>query len=326
MAIIKDLLLIGVGIAILIYSSDTLIKWAVSIAQKLGISPLMIGLTIVAFGTSAPELAINLISAFASHTELALSNVLGSNIANTLLILGLTALIYPINVKKGLVRKEIPFNFVITIILALLILDKRAWYPSNIITRLDAGVLLSLFSIYFMYLIYQFLKEWNHSSSKPTNTYSLPISLILIVLGVIGLTIGGKMIVNWASHLAQLLSIPSEVIWATIIAIGTSLPELAVAITAALKKQADIAIGNIIGSNIFNILWILGVTWVVYPLPAYNMIEIDLAIALLGALLIFAFSFWFGRFKITRIEWAVLLIIYLWYIGFLVAKSLGYFS
>jgi len=314
------LLLIVAGLVILVKSSDVLVYGATQIAYKLKMSPLLVGLTIVAFGTSAPELAINLISAFYWRTELALSNVLGSNIANTLLILWATALIYPITIQKGLVQKEIPFNFIITVILALLTLDTLAWCPQNVISRLDAGVLLSIFAIYFMYLLYQVLKKHKSDEVPPQAKLSVLQALGLIALGVIWLTLGWRMIVKGASQLALNLWIPPEVIGATIIAIGTSLPELAVSITAALKKQADIALGNVVGSNIFNILWILGLTWLVYPLPAYPLVEVDLAIAAAGSLLLLAFAFWIVKYKITRLEWATLLLLYVAYLVFLTMK------
>ena len=314
-----------IWIPLLIFSADVLVKGASSLAKKLGISALMIGLTVVAFGTSAPELAINAIAAFRGHTELALSNVLGSNIANILLILGLAAIIYPVTIQSDLVRKEIPFNFIITLILAFLILDKLAGYDKNIITWLDAGVLLSIFSIYFMYLLYQFLKQknWNHQQEQThIVSYSPLISLAMVGWWAIGLTFGGEMIVQGATSLAYLLKIPSEVIGATILAIGTSLPELAVSVLAALKKHSDIAVGNAIGSNIFNILWILGITWLINPLPGYPLIEIDLAIAGFAALGLLAFAFWFEKYKITRGEGIFMVALYIAYLGFLTFKTL----
>ncbi len=322
--LIRAIAKLAIWIPLLIFSADILVKWASSLAKKLGISALMIWLTIVAFGTSAPELAINIIAAFKGHTELALSNVLGSNIANILLILWVAAIIYPIKIQSDLVRKEIPFNFIITLILAFLILDKLAGYDQNIVTWLDAWVLLSIFWIYFMYLLYQFIKQKNSNHLQQTQiaSYSPLISLVMILWWAIWLALGGEMIVQGATSLAYLLKIPSEVIGATVLAIGTSLPELAVSILAALKKHSDIAVGNAIGSNIFNILWILGLTWLINPLPWYPLISIDLTIAGLASLLLLAFAFWFEKYKITRGEGIFMIALYIAYLGFLTFKTL----
>lgn len=308
-----DYILLIIGFIFLIKWSDLLVDWASSIAKKFGISSLVIGLTIVAFWSSAPELVINLISGFQWKTDLAVSNILWSNISNILLILWITALICPIALPKSTVKKEIPYLIFVAAILILLI------YDGNINT-FDASILSILFA-WFLYYTFSIAKSWT-SKNQDEEEIELMWNIkatIYIVLGFIGLIGGWKLIVDSAVSIASNFGLPEAFIWVTIVAIGTSLPELAVSVIAALKKQTDMAVGAVVGSNIFNTLWILGATWLITTLPAYEWIHIDLWVNLIASLLIFVFAFTFKKHLLERKEGIILIIAYLSYIGYLIS-------
>lgn len=259
------IILFIIGFFTLIKGADLLVEGASSFGRKLGMSQLMIGLTIVAFGTSAPELFVNVLSAMQGTTELALGNILGSNIANILLILGCSALIYPISVSKSIHFKEIPFALLAAVMVAALAIDTLGG-SHNLLSFNDGIVLFGFFSVYLYYIITQ-----ARSSSKETTDSSDPsmnsVKVVAwIIIGLTGLILGGKWIVDGATVLAGYFGMSEQSIGLTIVAIGTSLPELATSIVAAIKKKSDLIIGNVIGSNIFNTFWILGITSIVSPI------------------------------------------------------------
>jgi len=306
-----DYLILVFWFIFLIKWSDLLVEWASSVAKKFGISALVIWLTIVAFGSSAPELVINMISAFWDNTALAVSNIVWSNISNILLILGVTAIISPIAFPQSTIKKEIPFLIFVALFLMWILYD---W----VISRLDASMLSALF-IWFLIYTFKISKNLEDTQSEE-NIESLPNwkSTIFILLWFVGLIGWGKMIVDSAISIATQFWLPEAFIGVTIVAIGTSLPELAVWVVAALKKQTDIAVWSVVGSNIFNTLWILWATGFVSPLPAYTGINIDLWVNIIASLLIFLFAFTFAKNMLERKEWVILVLAYFLYIWYLI--------
>lgn len=262
---ILTIILFIIGFIILIKGADLLVDGSSTFGRRIGMSEIVIGLTIVAFGTSAPELFVNILSAVQGSTDIALGNVLGSNIANILLILGIGALVSPIMVKRVTVLKEIPFALLTAVILGAVAIDQ--WMsPGNNLSFNDGIILLGFFAVYMYSLIGPAKKDDvtpETSSEKPVSAMK---AITWIMIGLTGLIVGGKWIVDGAIAIAQLFSLSERIIGLTIIAIGTSLPELATTVVAARKGKGDLIIGNVIGSNIFNTLWILGLTSVLHPI------------------------------------------------------------
>ena len=254
--LIQFLILI-VGFILLIKGADIFVDGASSTAENFHVSKMLIGLTIVAFGTSAPELAVSLKALSIGSTDMVLGNVIGSNITNSLLILGVATLIREITVKQNTVKKELPIHMLITFLLVVLFLDKEINNISpNTISRSDAFAILLFFSVFLYYII----SISRNKITEETNTqkYSLPKSLLFVVLGLAGIIIGSNFVVDSATNIAKSLGVSERIISLTIIAFGTSLPELVTSIISSLKKEQDILVGNIIGSNIFNICIVLG--------------------------------------------------------------------
>lgn len=306
------------GMALIIFSANWLVEGASSIAKRWGISDLVIGLTIVAFGTSAPELTVNVFSALEGSTDIAIGNVLGSNIANIFLILGVAALIYPLSIQKNTTWKEIPLSLLAAVVLGFLandqLIDKSPL--GSQVSRIDGLVLLSFFLIF---LVYTFEIARNQSKNQSeTDEAIVPMrlwkSILMVIAGFTGLYFGGKYLVEGAINIAKDLGMSERLIGLTIIAIGTSLPELATSVVAAFRKKADIAIGNIVGSNIFNIFFILGTTATIMPLPFNPAANIDLVITILASLLLFLTTFTLGRKSVDRLEGGLFVLIYIGYI------------
>jgi len=322
---IPSLIAIAVGLIILIAGAEGLVRGASSLAAKLRISALVIGLTVVSFGTSAPELTVNLLSAANGSSDLAIGNVVGSNIVNILLILGITAMIVPLTVKSTTVWKEIPLAMLGVVL--LLVMGNDQFFdgvPFNSITRTDGIVLVALMGI-FMYYIFGMAKS--DRANKDMNQddikqYSVPASVGLTVAGLIGLVIGGRLLVNGAIDIARLAGLSEALIGLTIVAIGTSLPELATSVVAALKKQADIAIGNVVGSNIFNVFFVLGTTSVILPLPFNSNINFDVGVAIGATGLLFLFMFIGGKKRhLVRLEGIMFIGLYVGYLVYLVIRG-----
>ncbi|NVP18043.1 calcium/sodium antiporter [Candidatus Gracilibacteria bacterium] len=311
-----------IGFIILIKGADLLVSGASSIALKFKIAPIVVGLTIVAFGTSTPELAVNMFSAIEGKTDLAIGNILGSNIANILLILGISAIIFPLKAQKNTVFKEIPFALLGVIVLLLMandmIIDGGV---SNIVSRIDGLVFLGFF---FVFLFYTFgiSKNDENEIDEDIKEIALWKSIIFIVIGLVGLTLGGKWIVDGAVVIAKGFGLSEAVIGLTVVAVGTSLPELATSVVAALKKQTDIAIGNVVGSNIFNIFWILGLTATINPLPFNGSSNIDIFMTIFATLLLFIIMFIGKKYTIEKWQGIVMVTIYFSYIGYLVLSNI----
>ncbi|AHM62914.1 putative transmembrane K+ dependent Na+/Ca+ exchanger-related protein [Flammeovirgaceae bacterium 311] len=310
------------GMALIIFSANWLVDGASGIAKKFGISDLVIGLTIVAFGTSAPELTVNVFSALQGSTDIAIGNVLGSNIANIFLILGVAALIYPLSIQRNTTWKEIPLSLLAAVVLGVLANDQlidRSTTGSEV-SRIDGIVLLCFFLIFMVYTfeIARSQKEAIDESIKPVPLWK---GLLLIAIGLLGLYFGGKYLVEGAIVIAREFGMSERLIGLTIIAIGTSLPELATSVVAAFKKKADIAIGNVVGSNIFNIFFILGVTSVLKPLPFVPAANFDIIATILASLLLFLTTFTLGRKSVDRIEGGFFVLIYIGYIIYSLAMG-----
>ncbi len=309
------------GFVLLIKGADLLVDGASSLAKRYRISDLVIGLTIVAFGTSSPELILNLIASWQGAADLAIGNVIGSNISNILLITGIAAVIYPIKVQKNTINKEVPFSLLAIILLAVLAND-FIFEPGEIshLGRID-GILLILFFGIFMYYSFGLAKRRDH---EDVDFEILPFSKSLgyILIGIVGLTIGGHWIIQAATTLAHQFGLSDAFIGLTLLAIGTSLPELATAIVAAVKKKTDLAIGNIVGSNIFNIFLILGISSVIKPLMFNPALNTDIVICILTTAVLFYFALTGKKTRhIDRWEGGIMLFGYVLYLGFLIWRG-----
>lgn len=316
------ILLLLIGLTILIVGGESLVRGAASMARKLGVTPLVVGLTVVAFGTSAPELIVNIFSALKGTTDIAIGNVIGSNIANILLILGITAIIYPLTVQKGTTWKEIPLAVLAALLVLLMGNDVFLDHTGiNVLSRTD-GLALMAFFIIFLYYTFGISKvEESNANDGSINTYSWPISAGLTMAGIIGLFWGGKLLVDNAIVLARLAGMSEALIGLTIVAIGTSLPELVTSIVAAYRKQTDIAIGNIVGSNIFNVFWILGLTSTIFPLPFRGAINIDVLVNIGATLLLFFFMFVHTKHKLNRWQGIIFVLLYFGYLGYVIQRG-----
>ena len=315
-------ILLVIGFILLIKGADLLVDGASSVGRRLNISDLVIGLTIVAFGTSSPELFVNIFASIKGNTDIAIGNVLGSNIANIFLILGVSAVIFPLAVGKGTVWKEIPLSLLAAVLLGVMAND-RLIDKSEIsaLTRIDGLVFLAFFIIFLYYTFGIAKRIEGIDSHVPQKQYSLLKSLLLIIAGFVGLGVGGNWIVDSAVQIASRLGVSQSLIGLTIVAVGTSLPELATSAVAAYRKNAEIAVGNIVGSNIFNIFFVLGISAIIKPLPFNPDSNIDIGVVILASLLLFLWMFTGKKRSLDRWEGIVFLILYSCYIAFLVYKK-----
>ncbi len=313
---ILSIIMLIVGFFLLIKGADIFVDGSSNMAAHFKISKMIIGLTIVAFGTSAPELAISIKSLLAGSGDIVLGNVIGSNIINILLILGVSSLFHTLNVKNNTVKKELPIVMLFTVLLSVLMIDNV--FDSNMVstfTRSDGVILLLFFSIYIYYLISMMRNRVNDDID--TNNISVAQSSIFIVLGLIGIVFGSNLVVDSATKIAHSIGISERLISLTIIAFGTSLPELVTSIMATVKGEYDIAIGNVVGSNIFNIGIVLGLPIAIFGgigHIAFNYL--DLIIMLLASILLFVFSF--NDRKLTKIEGVVMLLIFTVYYTYII--------
>jgi len=320
------------GFVLLIKGANWLVEGASSIARRLRISDLVIGLTVVSFGTSAPELVVNIIASFQGSSDIAIGNIVGSNISNTLLILGITAIVAPLVVQRSTVLKQIPFCLLASLTLFIMANDRIIdSYTTSELSRSDGLAFLAFFII-FMYYTFGIRKVHDENHEEHTEA-SKPVwlALSLLSIGCCMLAGGGKLAVDGAVSIALQLGLSEAFIGLTIVAVGTSLPELAASTVAAYKGKADIAVGNIVGSNIFNIFWILGLSSFIKPLPFQPALNVDLAVVIFSVFLLFILVhngvphrrilMWWKQsrdYTIRRWEGAILLsgyIVYLVYIG-----------
>lgn len=311
--------LLLVGFVILIKGADFLVNGASSAAKKYGISNLAIGLTVVAFGTSMPELIVSLLSALDGKNDASFGNVIGSNNFNLMFILGIAGLIYPLVVQRNTVKYEVPLSILAAGILFVLVNDSLLWSSdTNILSRLDSFILLIFFGA-FLYYIYLTMKNTNDmGEGEEIKIYSMPLSVGMVLLGLAMLIGGGKLVVDSAIEIAQHYGLSEKLIGLTILAAGTSLPELATSCVAAYRKNTDIAIGNVVGSNIFNIFFILGITGAISPIPYNTAMNIDIYILIVSTLVLMVFMFTLNTRKLDRWEAFLLLMGYIAYTIFLI--------
>ncbi len=307
---IFDIVLIIAGVAMVLYGADRLTEGASALARRMNVSEIIIGLTIVAAGTSAPELFVSLVSALKGTPDMAIGNVVGSNTMNAMLIVGCAAVVAPMSISRNTVRKDIPFAVVASVLLPLLAIDAA-------IGRIDGIILLAGFAAFMYYTLSQ-AKTGEAAPSDETKMQNPWLSVFFVVLGLALLVIGSNIFVDSASRVAYALGLSEAVVGLTIVAGGTSLPELATSVVAARKGQSAIAIGNVIGSNVFNILMILGLTATISPMQIQGITHIDLLMMLGSIVMVWLFSR--TKYTVERWEGALLAVIYIAYVCWLLSQ------
>ena len=322
---ILSIILLTIGLAILVFGADYLVKGAASLSKRMKIPSLVIGLTVVAFGTSAPELIVNIMSAINGTADIALGNIIGSNITNILLILGLATLFTSLSVQKSTAWKEVPFAFLGVLVVLFMTQDVLFnGATENILTRSEGFVIIGFFAV-FMYYIFEIATKKNRQDSpeeqEDIEMFGMNKSILYTIGGLVGLFLGGKLLVDNAVILAQMLGMSEFLIGLTIVAIGTSLPELATTIIAARRGQADLAVGNIVGSNIFNIFWILGLTAVITPVPVSGQALFDILACGFATLLLFVFMFIGKKHELEKSQGIIFLLVYLAYMIFIIMRG-----
>ena len=311
-----QILILLAGLLLILFGANYLVDGSSSIAKRFGISEFVIGLTIVGIGTSTPEMVVSFLSSFQGKADMAIGNIVGSNIFNTVTILGVTALIAPLTITRSNLRKDIPLNIGVTALLILLGMNLTIFgYGEDKLSRVDGIILLAIFAWY----LYSSFKSDTPESDEESNikVISIPISILMIVGGLAGLIIGGKLFVNSATELARMFGVSDKFIAITVMAAGTSMPELATCVVAALKGRGQLALGNILGSNISNILLILGGAALINPLSFTGMTTVDLGTILLSSVFILLSAFLFKKKELDRAEGIILLMIeacYMWYL------------
>lgn len=310
-----QIVLLIIGFIVLIKGADIFVDGASSIAGNFKVSKMLIGLTIVAFGTSAPEFAVSVKSIVSGNYDIVFGNVIGSNILNILLILGVSSMFHSLTVKNNTVKKELPITMLITTLFSVLLLDSLFDNTKNAFTRSDGTILILFFSVFIYYLI---SLARNKIDEKQTEEY-MPLikSFAFTIVGIISIVLGSNVVVDSASKIALTMGVSQKLISLTIIALGTSLPELVTSVTATKKGEFDIAIGNVVGSNIFNIGLVIGLPVAIFG--GTNQIGfniIDLVVMLISAVLLFAFSY--KNYKITKKEGLVFLILFVVYYSYVI--------
>ena len=307
---IFDVVLIIAGVAMVLYGADRLTEGASALARRMNVSEIIIGLTIVAAGTSAPELFVSLVSALKGTPDMAIGNVVGSNTMNAMLIVGCAAVVAPMSISRNTVRKDIPFAVAASVLLPLLAIDAA-------IGRIDGIILLAGFAAFMYYTLSQ-AKAGETAPSDETKMQNPWLSVFFVVLGLALLVIGSNIFVDSASRVAYALGLSEAVVGLTIVAGGTSLPELATSVVAARKGQSAIAIGNVIGSNVFNILMILGLTATISPMQIQGITHIDLSMMLGSIVMVWLFSR--TKYTVERWEGALLAVVYIAYVCWLLSQ------
>lgn len=315
---LQILILVG-GLALILFGANWLVDGSSSIAKKFGLSEFVIGLTIVGIGTSTPEMVVSFMSAFQGKADMAIGNIVGSNIFNVLMILGVTALVSPLAITKTNLRRDIPLNILVTVLLIVLGMNFTIFGKGNDqLCRIDGLILLAIFAWY----LWKSFKSDNgdtREEGEGIKTYKTLTSVILIIAGLAGLVIGGRLFVDSATQLAKMFGVSDKFIAITIMAAGTSMPELATCIVAALKGRGQLALGNVLGSNISNILLILGGAAVISPLSFGSMTYVDLGVVLVAAVLIFLSAYCFKKKELDRIEASIFIILEICYMWYLIA-------
>lgn len=304
----SNLFWIVLGVMVVLSAADRLTEGAAALARRMNIPEIIIGLTIVAAGTSAPELFVSLVSAIKGTSDMAVGNVVGSNTMNCMLIVGAAAMVAPITISKRTVKKDIPFSVFASLLLLVFTLN-------NSLSRIEGIVLLTGFAVFMAYTIVGALRSKETTTTEEVKQISAKKGVFFVLFGLLGLVVGSNLFVDNASELALSLGLSEGVVGMTIVAGGTSLPELATSVVAARKGQSAIAMGNVIGSNVFNILLILGLTATVNPLEIESITTIDMIVMMLSVSLVWMFSC--TRFKVERWEGCLLLAAYIVYLGWM---------
>lgn len=311
-----QILILLAGLLLILFGANYLVDGSSSIAKRFGISEFVIGLTIVGIGTSTPEMVVSFLSSFQGKADMAIGNIVGSNIFNTLTILGVTALIAPLTITKSNLRKDIPLNIGVTTLLILIGMNFTIFgIGEDKLSRID-GILLLLIFVWYLYSSFK-SDTADQDEEGDIKVMSVPVSVLMIIGGLAGLIIGGKLFVNSATELAKMFGVSDKFIAITVMAAGTSMPELATCIVAALKGRGQLALGNILGSNISNILLILGGSALINPLSFTGMTTVDLGTVLLSSVFILLSAFMFKKKELDRAEGIILLLIevcYMWYL------------
>lgn len=316
-----QILIIIAGSVFVSYGAKILVEGSSSLAKRLNISDLVIGLTVVSLGTSSPELIVSVLAARSGQADVALGNVIGSNLMNICLILGLAAIIRPLYIRRNTVWKEIPLSLLGIIVVFLMSNDQMIDHVSpSVISRIDGIVLLCFFVIYLYYML-----EVAQNNPEPAvqGIIHAPVwqAALKVIAGIVALTLGGRFIVDSAVSLARSMGISEAVIGLTLVAIGTSIPELATSLVAARKGNTDIAVGNVIGSNIFNVFLILGISATVAPLPLGNITSLDFAVCILVTAMLFVFCFFRTPRVVTRGKGFAFLAVYIVYMTYLLMHA-----
>ena len=304
------------GLLLILFGANWLVDGSSSVAKRFGISEFVIGLTIVGIGTSTPEMVVSFLSSLQGKADMAIGNIVGSNIFNTMMILGVTAMISPLVITRSNLKKDIPLNIIVTIILIVLGMNFTLFgQGKDQLCRIDGAILLVIF---VWYLWSSFKSDTTDEEEREgIKEYSILMSVILIIGGLAALIFGGRLFVNSATELAKMFGVSDKFIAITVMAAGTSMPELATCVVAALKGRGQLALGNILGSNISNILLILGGAALINPLSFNGMTHVDLGAVLLSSLFILASAYMFKKKQLDRFEGAALLLMeagYMWYL------------
>lgn len=312
-----EITLLIVGLVMILLGANWLVNGSSSIAKRFGISEFVIGLTIVGIGTSSPEMVVSFLSALQGKADMAIGNIVGSNIFNTLLILGITALISPLTITRSNLKRDIPFNIVVTVILILLGMNFTIFGAGkDQLSRIDGAILLGIFILY-LWSSFKSNSSDEENNEEGIKEYSTLMSVAMVAAGLASLIFGGKLFVNSATELAKMFGVSDKFIAITVMAAGTSMPELATCVVAALKGRGQLALGNVLGSNIANILLILGGSALISPLSFNGLTYVDISIVFLCAAFIFASAFLFRKRELDRYEGAILVLTevgYMWYL------------
>lgn len=316
---IQIVILLG-GLFLILFGANWLVDGSSSIAKRFGISEFVIGLTIVGIGTSTPEMVVSFLSSFQGKADMAIGNIVGSNIFNTMLILGTTALIAPLTITRSNLKRDIPLNIIVTLVLILLGMNFTIFgRGQDQLCRIDGAILLGIFA-WYIWSSFRSDKENEDEGNDGIKEYKTGISVVLVVAGLAGLVVGGRLFVNSATELAKMFGVSDKFIAITVMAAGTSMPELATCVVAALKGRGQLALGNVLGSNISNILLILGGAALIRPLSFTGMTYVDLGAVLLSAIFILASAYLFKKKQLDRIEGAVLVLMEVGYMWYLIAN------
>lgn len=313
---ILQIFILLAGLLMILFGANWLVDGSSSIAKRFGISEFVIGLTIVGIGTSTPEMVVSFLSSIQGKADMAIGNIVGSNIFNTMMILGVTAIISPLTITAGNQKKDIPLNIIVTVILIILGMNLTIFgHGADQLSRIDGAILLGIFA---WYLWSSFKEDTPDAEGEEgIKEYSNAISILLVIAGLASLIIGGRLFVNSATELAKMFGVSDKFIAITVMAAGTSMPELATCVVAALKGRGQLALGNILGSNISNILLILGGSALINPLSFSGMTYVDLGAVLISAIFILASAYLFKKKSLDRFEGIILILMevaYMWYL------------